>query len=304
MLLIVFRAGIFIGKSPLPGVDAVAEFQRWMRMRPDICDAPFATRGITDGTYKSCESERTIRRALKSCCKRPGIGMRTIADRRTWWLGVAGLLGALLLAVGDQCLYFAPVSGAAFNSNILAVAASAPIRRALFGAELAPIAALLYLAGFAHVCAHVRERQPLLAALIWVGLALCILAGSIYHALWGAKILVLHASALPVAGVTALYAQLHDYAAVVYWISEITGYPAILLLAIVIILRRSDYPRWFCLFLPAVPFLILQWLTPFVPAPLGSLIGGSAANLSFALFFAVSLVLTRPRSRCDRPRVR
>ena len=221
--------------------------------------------------------------------------MRTVAVGRTWWLGVAGLLGALLLAVGDQCLYFAPISGSAFNSSILAVAAGAPIARALFGAELAPIAALLYLAGFVHVYAHTRARHPLMAALIWIGLALCILAGSIYHALWGAKILVLHASTFSAADTTALYTQLHDYAARVYWISEITGYPAIVLLAILIVSSRTDYPRWFCLFLPAVPFLLLQWLTPFVPAPLGSLVGGSAANLSFALFFAVSLVLTRFR---------
>lgn len=216
-----------------------------------------------------------------------------------WWLGALGLSGALLLAVGDQCLYFAPVSGAQFQSRVLEFAVNAPTARALFGAGLAPIAGLLYLAGFAHVYVHTRQQHPRLAALIWIGLALCILAGGAYHVLWGAKVLVLKAAAAPgsaTPGAMALYGSLHRFAAGVYSIAEFTGYPAILLLALVIVSGRSDYPRWLCLLVPAVPLLLLEALTPWIPAPFGSIAGGSAANLSFALFFAVSLVVTRARA--------
>ncbi|HEX5960996.1 MAG TPA: DUF6796 family protein [Rhodanobacteraceae bacterium] len=216
-----------------------------------------------------------------------------------WWLGTLGLAGALLLVVGDQCLYFAPVSGAQFQSRVLEIAAKAPTARALFGAGLAPIAVLLYLAGFTHVYLHTRQRHPRLAALIWIGLALCILAGGAYHVLWGAKVLVLKAagaSAAPAAGAMALYGALHRFAAGVYSIAEFTGYPAILLLALVIASGPSGYPRWFCLLVPAVPMLVLQTITPWIPAPFGSLAGGSAVNLSFALFFAVSLAVTRMRT--------
>jgi hypothetical protein len=211
--------------------------------------------------------------------------------------GLLGLAGALLLAVGDQCLYFAAVSGADFMRGLRGIVAAAPTSRILFGAGLAPIAALLYLAGFWHVYMRLRTRHPRIAAVIAIGLALCLLAGTAYHALWGAKALAmkatLGATAIAQPAMAALEAQLHAYAANVYLIAEIAGYPSATLLAIMIALGRSDYPRWLALLTPVVPLVVLQLILPYTPAPFGSLIGGSASNLSFALFFAASLATLR-----------
>ena len=219
--------------------------------------------------------------------------MNSDAMRHAWWLGFGGLAGALVLGIGDQCLYFATVSGTEFNAHVQEIAANTPLSRALFGAALAPFAALLYLAGFAHLCAHVRVRQPRLAGLIWIALALCILAGACYHALWGARILALKSAGLAV-GAHGLPAALHEYAADIYAIVEWSGYPALALLAILIVTGRSDYPRWFCLLLPIAPMWLLQAMTTWVPAPFGSVVAGSASNLAFALCFAVSLAITQP----------
>jgi hypothetical protein len=211
--------------------------------------------------------------------------------------GLLGLAGALLLAAGDQCLYFAAVSGADFLHGLRGIVAAAPTARVLFGAALAPIAALLYLAGFWHVYMRLRTRHPRIAAAIAVGLALCLLAGAAYHALWGAKALTikatLGATAITQPAMTALESQLHAYAANVYLIAELAGYPSAVLLAILIGSGRGDYPRWLALLTPAIPLLILQFLAPYTPAPFGSLVGGSASNLSFALFFAASLATLR-----------
>jgi hypothetical protein len=211
--------------------------------------------------------------------------------------GLLGLAGALLLAVGDQCLYFAAASGADFTHGLRAIVAAAPTSRVLFGASLAPIAALPYLAGCWHVYMRLRTRHPRIAAIIATGLALCLLAGTAYHALWGAKALTmkatLGASAIAEPAMAALEAQLHAYAANIYLIAEITGYPSALLLAIMIAAGRSDYPRWLALLTPAIPLLILQLVAPYTPAPFGSLVAGSASNLSFALFFAASLATLR-----------
>ncbi len=215
-------------------------------------------------------------------------------SKQAWWFGAFGLAGALLLAIGDQCLYFATVSGADFARNLRTIVATAPTARALAGAGLAPVAALLYLAGFAHVYAHIRSRQPRLAVLVGIGLALCILAGASYHVLWGARALAIKASGATPA-LAILEAQLRDFAANVYLIAELAGYPAVMLLGVLVVLGRSDYPRWFCMLTPAIPMLLLQFVTPWVPAPFGSLAGGSAVNLSFALFFAVSIALTGER---------
>ncbi|HET7561180.1 MAG TPA: DUF6796 family protein [Rhodanobacteraceae bacterium] len=211
--------------------------------------------------------------------------------------GLLGLAGALLLAVGDQCLYFAAISGADFMHGLLGIVAAAPTGRVLFGASLGPVAALLYLAGFWHVYVRLRTRHPRIAALIAIGLALCLLAGTAYHVLWGAKALAmkatLGAAATDQPVLAALEAQLRAYAANVYLIAEIAGYPSAVLLAIMIATGRSDYPRWLALLTPAIPLVILQFVAPYTPAPFGSLVAGSASNLSFALFFAASLATLR-----------
>jgi hypothetical protein len=211
--------------------------------------------------------------------------------------GLLGLAGALLLAVGDQCLYFAAISGADFMHGLLGIVAAAPTGRVLFGASLGPVAALLYLAGFWHVYVRLRTRHPRIAALIAIGLALCLLAGTAYHVLWGAKALAmkatLGAAATDQPVLAALEAQLRAYAANVYLIAEIAGYPSAVLLAIMIATGRSDYPRWLALRTPAIPLVILQFVAPYTPAPFGSLVAGSASNLSFALFFAASLATLR-----------
>lgn len=211
--------------------------------------------------------------------------------------GLLGLAGALLLAAGDQCLYFAAVSGTDFLHGLRGIVAAAPTGRVLFGASLAPIAALLYLAGFWHVYTRLRTRHPRFAATIATGLALCLLTGTAYHALWGAKALTmkatLGATATTQPAMVALETQLHAYAANVYLIAEIVGYPSAVLLAIMVASGRSDYPRWLALLTPAIPLVILQLVAPYTPAPFGSLVVGSASNLSFALFFAASLATLR-----------
>jgi hypothetical protein len=217
--------------------------------------------------------------------------------------GTFGLAGALLLAVGDQCLYFAAASGADFLHGLRGIVAAAPTGRVLFGAGLAPIAALLYLAGFWHVYMRLRAPHPRIAAVIAIGLALCLLAGTTYHALWGAKALAMKAtlgataSAQP--ALAMLEAQLQAFAANVYLIAEISGYPSAVLLAIMIAAGRSDYPRWLALLTPAIPLVILQFVAPYTPAPFGSLVGGSASNLSFALFFAASIATLHEPIRAD-----
>jgi hypothetical protein len=210
--------------------------------------------------------------------------------------GAAGLAGALLLAIGDQCLYFASVSGVEFVHGLRQIVANAPTARVLLGATLAPFAALLYLIGFWHVYMHLRARSPRLAAVVWTGLSLCILAGTCYHALWGVKALTIQAigaAAVAQPALAALEAQVHGFAANIFLIAEIAGYPSLALLAILVVSGQTSYPRWFVFLTPAVPIVVLQMVGPYAPAPLGSLLNGSASNLSFGLFFAASLAIRR-----------
>lgn len=223
------------------------------------------------------------------------------SHERIRWAGIAGLAGALLLTVGDQCFYFAAVDGADSIRHFRDIIVSAPAGRALFGAELGPFGALLYLIGFWHVYKRMDARHPRLAAVACFGLSLCVLAGASYHVLWGTKVLTIQAtSGASVAARPALAlleAQVHAYSANVFLIAEIVGYPSAILLAALVVGGRTSYPRWFVLLTPAVPLLILQLAGPHAPSPFGTLLNGSASNLSFALFFAASLATMHKRVR-------
>jgi hypothetical protein len=220
-------------------------------------------------------------------------------SRQRWWAGLLGLAGAILLALGDQGLYFAPVSGSDFVAHLRDIVAAAPTDRILLGATVGPLAVLLYLFGFWHVYMNIRERQPSVAGAVAVGLVLSYLAGGSYHVFWAAKALAIqaavHADAPYRPALALLDQQIHDFGARLYQFAELPGYLAGLLLLMLIAFGRTAYPRWVALVTPAVPVLLLQMVEAYIPAPLGSLLVGSAVNLSFAAFFAISLATTTPR---------
>lgn len=220
-------------------------------------------------------------------------------SRQRWWAGLLGLGGAIVLALGDQALYFAPVSGSDFVTHLRDIVAAAPIDRVLLGAAIGPLAVLLYLFGFWHVYMNIRERQPSLAGAVAVGLVLSYLAGGSYHVFWAAKALAIQAAAHADApyrpALALLDQQVHDFGARLYQFAQLPGYFAGLLLLMLIALGRTVYPRWVALVTPAVPILLLQMGAAYIPAPLGSLLVGGAVNLSFAVFFAISLATTTRR---------
>ncbi len=210
-------------------------------------------------------------------------------------MGLAGLAGALLLGIGDQLLYYAPVSGAQFEQGVRAIVATAPTSRTLLGAAVAPFGAFGYLCGFWHIHQHLRGHAPRMAKLTTAGLALFILIASGYHLLWGAKALAIQAAtqAPTVPALAALDMHIRNFGTQVYLAAEAVGYTACVLLAALIAMGRSDYPRWMAVLTPAIPVVALQLLLDATPAPLGSIVGGSAVNIGFGLFFLASLVVAR-----------
>ncbi|MHA6206003.1 DUF6796 family protein [Dyella soli] len=212
------------------------------------------------------------------------------------WAGVLGAIGAFALFLGDQGLYFAPVSGADFQAHLRDIVVAAPTGRVLLGAGIGPMCTLLLLFGFWHVYLNIRDRQSRLAAAVAVVMALVYLYGGSYHVFWAAKALTMKAVDSGVAAtpaLTQLYEQVRDFGRQIYLVAEISAYLSLMALLVLIALGRTAYPRWVALLTPAVPILLIQTFATSIPAPLGSIVVGGSINLAFFLFFVVSIITTR-----------
>jgi len=96
-----------------------------------------------------------------------------------------------------------------------------------------------------------------------------------------------------------LAGSVKSYWTLAYNFGSIPGYLGAILLLGLVLLRRTNYPRWTALANPAV-LILMSYLAVYVPAPVGAILVGGSANLSIALFFLVSLLSTWRKPRPNR----
>lgn len=227
-----------------------------------------------------------------------------IPDRpgATGTMGVLGLLGALLLLAGDMLLYahaepVVPVDPA-FEATL-------GVRAAVLGARaahlhlsgiLAPLAAVLYLFGFRHVHLRLRGHAPVGAAFVALALSTMIVIGGAYHALWSHYGFILQHAATDPAGTGVLLDAATRFMRLMYGAGAVTGYSAALALLVLVVAKKSDYPRWTVVVNPGVVIALAPLVAPLAerwPAPAGAMLIGGWINLAFVVFFTVSLATMR-----------
>ncbi len=173
------------------------------------------------------------------------------------------------------------------------VAEEASLERVFAGGLLGPVGAVLYLAGFWHVYLNTVQAGRLAAKMVLIGLALMIVSGGAYHVLWVIRILSLKYGLANVAELSPFTDAVESYLATVYQASAVPGYLASPILAVLVLIGRSRYPRWTVLANPGLLMLLGLLVGPsFFPAPAGAVILGGFINLIFCVFFAVSIITT------------
>ena len=116
-------------------------------------------------------------------------------------------------------------------------------------------------------------------------------AGSALHALWVPRGLAIKYSDAVGPYAPELIAALRRYWEIAYDLTAVPAYFGAIVLAILVVLGKSLYPRWTVL----ANFGLLSLFAPLaerVPAPIGAILVGGFTNLSIATFFLVSLVST------------
>jgi hypothetical protein len=210
--------------------------------------------------------------------------------------GIIGILGALLLFVGDMLLlgHLGPASD--FRAGMLETIRSAPLTRLWAGGLLGPIAGTMLLAGFwqvyrsMHVPAGGTERVMFaLFVLFTVGLAAI-------HSVWAVFELVIQSCGgvdSATATCQALAVSVQGYIRLSLLGLAVPGAIASLILAVLVLRRRTHLPRWTVV---ASPLLLVAVLLPAfsaAPAPIGAVLMGGFASIQLLVFFAVIHCSTR-----------
>ena len=202
-----------------------------------------------------------------------------------WWLG-CGVLGALLWFGGEMSLYGAFGPGSA-GTLVRPVLATIPFWRVQVGAGTAPVAALLYLLGFAGLVLPCARRSPRLAAMSFGAFVTMAGLEAAYHSGWSAYAFAYRALDAEPAAAHALgevVANTRTYLRPLLLGTigaAVLGFGAF---AVLTLRGRTPYPRAFVLLNPALLALV-QPLTATLPTPLGRPLAGGFTHLSFLLAF-------------------
>ena len=205
--------------------------------------------------------------------------------------GLSGLAGALLFFAGDMLFYGHFGTGANFAEGMIATVRRASPERLFAGGLVGPLAACMCIVGFWHVYLNMRSPNVLLSRLVFVLFSVLMVAGSAVHTLWTAKGIALKYCYGQGTPCTDLLAAIKSYWTLAYDLGALPGYIGAVLLVILVLLRKTYYPRWTVIANPAV-LSILSPLAVRVPSPLGAILVGGFTNLSIAVFFLTSVSTT------------
>ena len=200
---------------------------------------------------------------------------------------LSGLLGSLLFLTGDMLWYGGWTSGAGFHSH--AVMAQRPDAIIILAAALGPVAALFSAVGMGIFFLTLEPAGRRLAATAAALLAVMMLIGGAYHALYGCFGFTERIQDASIRQVlTAQVAALRDGVSYPMYAAGVVGTLLVYALALT---RRTRFPRWLVLLLPttlseASTLFHAAFLT--IPAPLGGWLLGGWINGSFVLFFAIA----------------
>ena len=198
-----------------------------------------------------------------------------------------GLLSSILMFAGDMLLYFTP---GAYDMDgtlrpYLRIMRDVPAGRVRVGGALGPVAAFLYVLGFAGLALVARGS---LAWLVWLSaalLAFALVCGGAYHAQY------VYLSVIAKAGREDLYDEVAGNIMFVMRFATAPMYLGFVLLAAGVALGQTTLPAWFAALTPLVTSLLgLVWMR--VPQPARCVLFGGWSNLVFTIMFAAMLLLS------------
>ncbi|MGH9597649.1 MAG: DUF6796 family protein [Edaphobacter sp.] len=200
---------------------------------------------------------------------------------------LSGLLGSGLFFAGDMLFCGTLSSGAAFHAFPLMAEKS--VAELVIGGALGPVAALFSAFGMGIFWLTLKPVSPRLASLAAGLLAVMMLVGASYHAVF--TCFGFAAKVTDEATRTALLSQIASLRNTISYPMYAAGVAGTLLVYWLALEKKTMFPKWLLIFLPTTLSLAsdaFRFLFVKIPAPFGGIARGGWINGSFVLFFAIA----------------
>lgn len=194
-----------------------------------------------------------------------------------------GLLGAILMFVGDMVLYYSKddyVSDGTLNP-IIEIMKKESRTRLYIGGMIGPIAAFVYCVGYYHLVLAMQEQYKILGWCCFFINCLGIICGGVYHSQ------CTYYGLIGRHGNDEILGEVHKYLDVQKNIAFGLQGIGFLVLAIVIALKWTIFPRWLVLFTPGILFLLLP-LAGKLPKGWHMIICGGWTNLISVIYYGAA----------------
>lgn len=195
--------------------------------------------------------------------------------------GIIGIIGATLMFVGDMLLYYTLEPIASFEEEIIPIMGKISFTRLKIGGLLGPLCASMYLVGYYQVYLAIKAKFKKMAMTVFTLLGIAIIFGGAFHSHFPHMGFVSHfdyKDALKV---------IQEYTITTYFVTIILNLLGYVLLAYLVLTKKTYYPKWIVLCSP----LVLIWFSDLVqllPQPFKIFIAGGWSNITAIIFFAVS----------------
>lgn len=211
--------------------------------------------------------------------------------------GVVGILAASIMFLSDCVIMDSSASGSEFGEVALDRLAHSANWRLTLGGIAGPIAACLFIVGFAHVFVALRPGGTRKAFTCAAGLA----SGYVILGAW-------HAAGPLIAFIIRLlpsdvHPSSHEswtYMMNLGCVGFVPAAASLLLLPALILLSKSLYPKWFALLTPGILYSC-TFVFVYVPAPVGGYLVMGSGSLSFLVFFVASTAVLWQRGNRGIP---
>jgi len=196
-----------------------------------------------------------------------------------------GLLGALLMFTGDMFLYYEPVSGQNYNS--IAKMTIQPIKYLTIGGIIGPIASIFYILGGLLFYLVFKPINKVFASILFVLFGIVYMFAGTYHASFPNYGFV---GRLPIEFQSQQIGYIRDYLGAMYNIMFYCSILWTILLFYLVLFKKSIYPKWLLIFTPTLLTFFSTYIKSVTPYPYGAILYGGWLNISYVIFFAISLV--------------
>ena len=196
-----------------------------------------------------------------------------------------GLIGAVLMFTGDMFLYYEPVSGQDYNS--VAKMAIQPIKYLTIGGIIGPIASIFYILGGYLFYIVFKPVNKVLASILLVLFTISYALAGTYHGVFPNFGFI---GRLPQEFQVQQIEFIRNYLDSIYNIMFYCLILWTLLLFYLVIFKKSIYPKWMLIFTPTLLTMLSPYIKSVTPYPFGAIFYGGWLNISYVIFFTVSLI--------------